>query len=209
MDDDQIFAACGQLRRELADWCGTLTPEQLATRSLCDEWTVREVSGHLTAVLTTSNLSLLLTAARYGGNIHRANAELARREADRPLAEQLQRLRERADKRFAPPVVGVRGPLTDLMVHDGDMRLPLGLEMHPQPELAIVVLDFLSSGAPGFVPKSRLKGLTLVATDADRRWGNGLEIHGTMADLMMAVCGRSATLDRLGGPGVAELTRRI
>jgi uncharacterized protein (TIGR03083 family) len=209
MDDDEVFAACARLRRELADWLETLTADQLGTPSLCEKWTVRDVSAHLTRVLTLSNAGLLVSVLRWGGNLHRANAEVAREEGRLPLAVQLQHLRDHADTRLKPPMVGVLGPLTDLLVHTGDMRLSLGLPLCPDPQLAATALDFLRSNPPGFVPKSRLKGLKLSATDSEQSWGEGTEIRGRMADLIMAACGRAVVLPQLSGPGRDILAARL
>jgi uncharacterized protein (TIGR03083 family) len=210
VDDATIFAACARLRRELADWLPTLSPEQLSTPSLCAGWTVREVAGHLTAVITLRNPTLVLRTLRCRFNVHRANADLARDMAAQPLPELVDVLRRHADVALKPPGVGVRAPLTDLLVHDGDMRVPLGLDRSPNPELVAVALDFLAPGAIGFTPRSRLAGLRLVATDLGRAWGGGdAELSGAGADLMMAACGRAAVLDRLSGPGVSVLAARL
>lgn len=209
MDDAQVFAGSARLRRELAEWLPTLSAEQLATRSLCTEWTVREVAGHITASVTVPLRALFWRIVRCRFDPDRAVAELATEVAAQPLPELVAALREHADDRFAPPVVGPRAPLTDLLVHRADMRIPLGQPSSPEPELVGVALDFLAPGRPGFAPKRRLAGLRLVATDLDRTWGDGAELAGPGADLMLAVCGRRAGLAALRGPGAALLAARI
>jgi hypothetical protein len=72
-----------------------------------------------------------------------------------------------------------------------------------------MVLDWLPSGVPGLVPKRRLEGLSLVATDQDWSWGAGEEITGPSEALAMAVCGRAVALAELGGPGVSALRHRL
>jgi uncharacterized protein (TIGR03083 family) len=209
VDDAAIFAACARLRRELADWLPTLTDAQLATPSLCAGWTVREVAGHLIEALTGRLRTLLVRTVRCRFDLHRANAELARECAAQPLPALVAALREHADKQLKQPGVGAHGPLTDLLVHDGDMRIPLGLPMTPDPALVAEALDFLAPGAAGFTPRRRLAGLRLVATDLDRSWGTGAAVIGTGADLMMAACGRRAVLPHLTGPGAPVLAARI
>jgi uncharacterized protein (TIGR03083 family) len=209
IDDDEIFATSARLRRELADWLDTLDEEQLDTPSLCGRWTVRDVAGHLTAVVTISDGALLRQALRRRGNLHAANADLAIGEARRPRAELTARLRAAADRRLRPPMVGARGPLTDLLVHQGDMRIPLGLPLRPEPAATVIAVDFLTGFAPGFVPRRRLRGLRLVATDGPLDRGEGAEIRGAMGDLMMAICGRRPPLARLSGSGVALLAARL
>ncbi len=207
--DADILAMSARLRRQTADWLDTLDDAQLDHPSLCGRWRVRDVAGHLTAAVTLGNGALLRQVLRRRGNVHRANADLAVAEARRPATELAARLRDHADTPFAPPVVGARGPLTDLLVHDGDMRIPLGLSLRVEPEAATVALGFLTGSAPGFVPRGRLRGLRLVASDLGAAWGDGAEIVGAARDLMMAVCGRRATLHRLSGPGAAVLASRV
>ena len=43
---DVMTLACDE-RRDLADFLGTLTPEQWETQSLCEDWTIREVTVHV------------------------------------------------------------------------------------------------------------------------------------------------------------------
>ena len=52
--DDELFAMVAAERRALADDLEGLTPEQWATQSLCAEWAVRDVAGHLTAAFLVS-----------------------------------------------------------------------------------------------------------------------------------------------------------
>ena len=54
------FAEIADERRELADLVSGLTPEQLATQSLCGEWTVHEVVGHLVVPLEVGIPGFLL-----------------------------------------------------------------------------------------------------------------------------------------------------
>lgn len=144
-----------------------------------------------------------------GGRVHRANDQAAREAGRHPVAETVVLLRERADSRFTPPLTGQRAPLAEVLVHEADMRIPLGLAVE-DPAAAQVVLGFLTVGRPvGFVPRGRLCGLRLVATDVDRAWGRGAELRGPSTDLVLAACGRTATLPRLQGPGQQVLADRI
>lgn len=148
--------------------------------------------------------------ARSAGNLHRANDALARAQARLPVADTVQALRSGADSRFAPPVVGARGPLTDVLVHAGDMRLPLGLPHAAAASHVRIALRFVTEGRPiGFVPRGRLKGLHLAADDLGWSWGYGAQLTGRGIDLLMAACGRVSVLDRLAGPGAPILRRRL
>jgi uncharacterized protein (TIGR03083 family) len=206
---EQIYAGCTRLRLELVDWLGTLSAAQLDTPSLCSEWTVREVAGHLVVSLEGSPRQFVVEILRRGFSIDRANAALASRAAAQPFETLLTRFRDSAGKRLKVPVVGVHGPLIDLLVHGGDMRLPLGLPMPAEADLAVEAMDYLAKGTPGLVPKSRLAGLQLVSVDLDRSWREGAPVEGELNDLLMAVCGRRAVLKRLDGPGAKLLAERI
>lgn len=209
MDDDDIFAGCARLRRQTAGWLESLTPDQMDAPSLCAAWTVREVAGHLLAGLQARPRELLAEVVRARFRVDRANAELARRHARQPVDRLVAGFREGADRRLKVPVVGARGPLFDLLVHGGDMRLPLGGSMPDEPELTIEAMNHLTAGFPGLVPRGRLEGLRLTATDVDHSWRDGSVVQGTLNDLVMAVCGRPFVVDRLTGPGAPVLAGRL
>ena len=95
------------------------------------------------------------------------------------------------------------GPLSDGLIHEGDMRVPLGLPHTPDPADVALALEFITTGRPvGFVPRGALRGLRLVATDLERAWGDGDELEGRAVDVLMAACGRTALLPSLSGAGV-------
>jgi len=56
--------------------------------------------------------------------------------------------------------------------------------------------------------KKRIDGLRLVATDVDWSHGTGPEVTGPAMSMVMAMTGRAAGLDELGGEGLATLRRR-
>jgi uncharacterized protein (TIGR03083 family) len=100
-------------------------------------------------------------------------------------------------------------PLTDLLIHGQDIRRPLGLTREFEAHRLRAALDFLASkrAHPGFVPRGRLAGLRLRATDLDWTSGEGAEVSGPGEALMMAMAGRQVALAELTGAGVAELSR--
>lgn len=207
-----VFAVAAVRRRAVADLLEGLDEAQLATPSLCAGWDVRTVGAHLADAAAPGALGEFLVAlVRAGGRLHRANDEAARRAGRRPVPETVALLRERAESRFTPPVTWPRAPLTEVLVHEGDMRIPLGLPLDPEAPAVRVALEFVTTGRPvGFVPRGRLRGLRLTGTDVDWSWGDGAEVRGRGIDLLMAACGRAAVLTRLDGPGrqlLADRTR--
>lgn len=211
MDHETVFAATAVERRVAADLLEGLDERQLATASLCAGWDVRTVAAHLASAVAPSPPGPFLVALlRSAGSPHRANDTIARQVARRPVADLVHMLRTHADRRFAPPVIGARGPLADVLVHAGDMRLPLGLPYAPAAAHVRPALEFLTRGRPvGFVPRGRLKGLRLAADDLAWSWGDGPSVSGHGIDLLMVACGRASVLPRLHGSGVAILRQRL
>ncbi|AGZ40057.1 maleylpyruvate isomerase family mycothiol-dependent enzyme [Actinoplanes friuliensis] len=206
----EVLPAIADERRRIADLVDSLTPAQLETPSLCGDWTIRQVAGHLLAAISKPVTPVLPLLARSGFNIHKANARLAALVADQPPSSLAQGLRDHADSSFRPPIVGYPGQLTDLQVHGQDMRRPLGLPHGLVHDRVRVSLDFLVGGrAVGFAPRRRLAKLRFEASDLDWSWGEGPLVTGPGEALMLAMTGREVALSELDGPGVPILRNRL
>jgi uncharacterized protein (TIGR03083 family) len=140
---DDVLAAVADERRRVADLVEYLSPAQLETPSLCGDWTVKQVAGHLLAAVDSPPTGLLPMMLRSGFNLHRANARIAQLMADRPADKLADALRRNAENPFKPPIVGYPGQLTDLQVHGQDMRRPLGLPHGLHLDRLRISLDFL------------------------------------------------------------------
>jgi uncharacterized protein (TIGR03083 family) len=209
MNREQIFEAVATERRRIADLVDSLDEDAHAAPSLCAGWDVKTVTAHLVSVFADSFWTFQLAALRHRG-FNRAIDELARRRAQAPAAELARILRQRADHRLNPPVTGPVSGLTDVLVHGGDIQIPLGLPFRPDEEQVGWALDFLTGPRPlGFVPRGRLRGIALHSKDIGRSWGTGSEIRGPASLLMMAAAGRVDVLRMLDGPGVAVLQKRL
>jgi uncharacterized protein (TIGR03083 family) len=210
MSNEDVFRASAANRRALANLLESLTPEQLATQSLCGGWDVATVGAHLGAAITTKIPVFAVALIRNRGSFDRANDQTARNAAKRGIAATIATIRENANSRFTPPASGPRAPLTDVLVHTGDIARPLGLPHDAPPDHVGIALEFLHGGRTiGFVGRGWLTDLHLVAEDVGTEFGSGEEIRGRGIDLMMAMCGRAPALDDLHGPGVATLRRRL
>ncbi len=206
---DFVFAAVADERRQIATLIEQLDDAQLATESLCAGWDVKTVAAHLVSVFADGFWVFQAMAVRRRG-IHRAIDALARRRAQAQAVDIAADLRQGADRQLSPPVTGPLSGLTDVLVHGGDIRIPLGLPFDPDPRLVSLSLDFLTGyRALAFVPFGRLRGIRLQASDIDRSWGTGAEVRGPARALMMAACGRDVVLDQLDGPGSALLEDRL
>ncbi|WP_116376963.1 maleylpyruvate isomerase family mycothiol-dependent enzyme [Mycobacterium sp. MFM001] len=206
---EPVFAAVANERRKVASLLDGLDDAQLGTPSLCASWDVKTVAAHIVSTVTDGTSTFLRLALRRR-SMARAIDELARRGARLPAAQIAANLRRCADRQISPPLFGPVDPLADILVHSGDIRIPLGLPFEPDPQLAALAMDFLTGTWPfGFVPLGRLRGIRLRATDVPRVWRSGAEIRGPVSALMMAVCGRTALLSLLDGPGLPRLCQRL
>ncbi len=206
-----LYPAIADERRASADLLAGLSTGQLATPSLCEAWTIRDVGAHLLMPLVTSGPKFGYALLRNRMDFNRASEMLTAQVARRSDAEIVAGLRDNADHRFTPPGLGPEAPLTDLIIHGQDMRRPLGLAHHVDPQRLVVVLGFLTGpdARRGFVPSERIEGLTFRATDLDWTAGAGPEVAGPAEAVLMAIAGRAVALDELTGPGVAELRARL
>lgn len=159
-------------RTAIADLAADLTPDQWETPSLAEGWRVREVVAHLTMIFSVSNPSFLLGLLRHR-SMPRYMDEWARRIAEASTDDLVARLRAGAKDRFTPPGAGPEGPLTDLVIHGLDIRLPLGLKVDTAPEAARTTLGVLTSrrGRLFGVTGDPFAGRRIETTDLE--WGHG------------------------------------
>ncbi|MGV9797743.1 maleylpyruvate isomerase family mycothiol-dependent enzyme [Mycobacterium sp. NPDC003449] len=195
-------------REAFADLLAGLTPAQWDAPTLCDGWTVRDVAAHTVAYLgqTLPRLILNMTASR--GNVDRLNARglepLAGLEPERLTAL----MRDGAAPSGAGALYGARVALIECLIHQQDIRRPLGLPRLVPAERLSAALTY-ARVSPVIGGARRTRGLRLVATDLDWAAGRGPEIRGSGEALLMAMTGRSvAVADDLTGEGMARLSAR-
>ena len=197
-------------RRGTADLIDSLTPEQLAQRSLCDAWTVHDVGAHLLMALITPLPKVLAVMAISGFNFDRANARLTAGVARRSAGQIAAELRARAETPFKPPGMGFEAPLNDLLVHQLDMRRPLGLNRRVDPDRLLTCLQFVAGlhlERPR--PEAALAGLRFEADDVGWSWGSGPLVAGTGESLLLLLNRRRDDLSHLAGPGADLLRERL
>ena len=196
MDDDEVWTHVDAQRADLADLLDTLSSDQWTTRSLCPDWTVRDVAAHLTHTATPW-WKFGFEAVRSGFRFDPMVSALARNDARSPDAL-IAALRGLVGVRRRPPGTKVVDPLLELLVHGQDVALPLGLQ-HAMPEdAAVAVAGRLWAMTFPLNPRKRFGAVRLVATDADFTVGYGPRVSGTIADIVLALAGRE--------PGLAALT---
>ena len=193
-------------RSALVDDLSTLTFEQWHSPTLCGTWDVEDVVAHLGAasILSTWGWIRSIVGARFDADVHN----------QRRLEEFRGATPSATLERFAGTgPIGLPGKespagLGELVVHAEDIRRPMGLRHEPDAEGLLAVARFFAARDFAVNSRSLIKGLRLVATDADFRSGSGPEVGGPLLSLVMAMAGRSAVLDDLDGDGVPELSRR-
>lgn len=210
MKTEESWAVIASQRRSLAALLDSLSGEQWESPSLCDGWRVRDVAAHVAmAALPPSPALLLVGAVRARGNIDRLNHDVAVRAAQRPVAEIAGTLRQHADSRRLPVVANHRNVLFDILVHGQDIARPLGIDRPmPIPAAAAGAERVWTMGWP-FWAQRRLRGIRLVADDADWAVGSGAEVTGPVSALLLVLTGRPAGLTALRGPGADEVAQRL
>ncbi len=194
-------------RRALAEDLASLDDAQWSVRSLCGDWTVRDVLGHMTATARMTPPRFFMELAGSGFRFNAMNAKNVRRETPGTPAQGLAEFRSLESRTTSPP-----GPteamLGEAIVHSEDIRKPLGIYRDYPTEAVTRVADFFKGSNLLIGSKNRIAGLTLRATDAQWSTGSGPEVSGPVLSLTLAMTGRSAALADLSGDGLATLQAR-
>jgi uncharacterized protein (TIGR03083 family) len=195
-------------REEFAALLEGLTPQQWDSPTLCEQWRVRDVVAHVIGYDPLSRTQLMRRIAK--GLVTRggANAVGVADYAVKSPEELTALVRQYAVPHGLTSGFGGRIALTDGMIHQQDIRRPLGTPRTIPAESLRIALDF-STWAPRILGGLRVRGLRLVATDLDWTHSNGPEVRGSGEALLMAMAGRPAALRDLDGPGKTKLAQRL
>lgn len=206
-----LFELIAAERRRLADSLDELSPDAWGQPSMCGSWANHVVAAHLNVPFEVSIPSFALAMARALGNFDRANDRLARDLAARwDPARCVEGLRANAAHRFTPPGLGPEAPLSDVLIHGGDVLHPLGRAMAVAEPAWQVSLAFAVTPKAGRAFRAiDLDGVRLEASDADVSVGDGPAAVGPALALLGATSGRTAYLDELGGEGAEVLRQRF
>lgn len=206
---DEIEAAVRAERLSVVALLVALTPEEWAAPSLCGEWTVREVAAHLTTTTRETPWDVARAVVRARLSFDRMTRDVARRLAAQHSTDEIvDRLRESAESSRRVVLSAPMDPLMDVVVHAQDIARPLGRDHRTPTPVSVATAAYLAGNRLMGGPK-RVRGLRLVASDADWSHGAGLEVAGPVTDLVLAVAGRPAGLTALRGNGVPELAARL
>lgn len=205
--DETMFEWIAAERRRLADVIESLDSTQLATPSLCGDWTVSECAAHLTAGINLSWRSFGVEMLKARGSFDVANSAITRKLAGRGVAQTVADLRDQAEHRFTPPGAGPEAPLTDLIVHSQEMFRPLGIDHGFESErLAVPLTTAVSAQSKKLMGGPDTHGVRLVADDMEWELGSGPEVHGPGLSFALVLTGRQWALEDLDGEGLGRLT---
>lgn len=195
-------------RIDLANLLAGLTPEQWDAPSLCTQWRVRDVVAHMIGYEDLSGTEFFPRVVRGGFNPNRINANRLAELANRTPEQLLAMVRASETPRSLTSGFGCRIALLDGIVHQQDIRRPLGIPREIPGERMRVAMDF-ARWAPPIRGALRARGVRLVATDLDWSRGSGPEVTGPAEALLMAMAARPCALADLEGPGKSTLAQHI
>jgi uncharacterized protein (TIGR03083 family) len=195
-------------RADLLALLEELSPAQWEAASLCPGWRVRDVVAHVYSYdeLSRGDLARRFVQARF--NPTRINDVCLAAYADLSPAELVHLARRCVEPRGLPAGFGGGIALTDGMIHQQDIRRPLGLPRAIPPDRLRATLEFAKT-APVIRGFWHRRGLRMVAEDVDWSTGSGPEVRGPGEAILLAIAGRNAAVDELSGPGVATLRPRL
>ena len=194
-------------RTALAADLQSITDDGWNTKSLCSEWTVRDLVAHMTATAKITPANFFPKMIASGFSFARLQEKDNARERGASPADTLANFQAVIESKKRPP-----GPaqtmLGEVIIHSADIRRALGIE-HSYPTGPVTqVADFYKNSNLIIGAKRRIAGVTLRATDTEWSNGSGPEAAGPILAIVMAMTGRKAYLDDLTGDGVEVLRAR-
>jgi uncharacterized protein (TIGR03083 family) len=192
-------------QREFADFLRGLTDKDWETPSLCAGWSVHEVVIHIAIHVHTRDLQRIGKLVRVRFSEDRLHQPERARKPDELIA-------------WLESPATLAGPrnlltqLSELIIHQQDVRRPLGAKRVIPSERLAAVLDYGITRLGNINvagARRRAKGLRVVATDLSWSAGIGPEVTGPGEALFMALNGRNDALGDLTGTGVDELATRL
>jgi uncharacterized protein (TIGR03083 family) len=195
-------------RTDLVDLLTTLGPAQWNAPSLCSQWRVRDVVAHMFSYEELGVGGIIGRFLRGGLLPSRVNAVGVAAYAEFGTDDLVALVKDHLQPSGLTAGFGGRIALTDGLIHQQDIRRPLGMPRDIPAERLRRVLQFART-APLIRAASRIRGLTLIANDLDWASGRGPAVEGPAEALIMAMAGRRGVVQELSGPGQPRLAERI
>ena len=206
-DSAQLWDLTHEQRARVADVLAGISETDWATPSLCTGWSVKDVVAHMVSTHLMTPGKFIGGFVTAGFNFHKFSQRNVDSLADRTPQQLLQEYRDTMGRSTAPP-----GPkatwLAEAVIHGEDVARVVGASVPVAAPALITVADYTRRTKPLLHGKERSEGLTLTATDVSWSAGEGPEVRGPAAALIMAMAGRAPALDELSGDGLATLRQR-
>ncbi|MFC8457289.1 hypothetical protein ACFUJ0_10555 [Streptomyces sp. NPDC057242] len=165
--------------------------------------TFHDAAAHLVDTVRTIRLGLLADLARSGFDFDQHNG--MKYERGTTLEKTLRRLERTAPRTSTPPGL-LNSRLVKEVVHDEDIRRPLGLTHTYQHEIVARALRPQTRIPAAFGgARERLTRERLIARDTGFTTGTGPSVTGPALSLLLAVGGRRSALVGLTVPGLDAL----
>jgi uncharacterized protein (TIGR03083 family) len=208
MSDTTTMQMACEEREDFAEFLDGLSPEQWEQPSLCELWRVRDVVAHVISFEELSRWQLVRRFAKGGFVPPRVNAIGVAEYTGRSPRQLIELMRMCIPPRGLTSAFGGVIALVDGMIHQQDIRRPLGMGRVIPPERLVRVLN-TALRSPATHGARRARGVRLIATDVDWAYGDGPEVSGPGEALMMAMAARPDALSQLAGRGKELLAQRI
>jgi uncharacterized protein (TIGR03083 family) len=203
------WQAIDEERSALADDLGTFDDSQWDTQSLCSEWKVRHVVGHLVGGADVKTGPFLAGMVKSGMSFNRCMAREGLALGAVPPDELLGQFQKTIGMRRTPPGAKPEIMLLDLVCHSGDIRRPTGTTRIVPEATLLAAADVARRIGFPLQAKKRIAGLHMSATDSDWSAGDGPSVEGPLQSLILVIAGRKAPLDDLTGEGTQTLQTRM
>jgi hypothetical protein len=202
LDVDGAWRAIDAQRLRVAAMLDDLSEDEWRQPSLCAHLTLQQLG-------LGDGPGIML---RWRGTLNRTIRNEARRRAAAISVEQIiAEIRGMVGSRRRNIGVTYKETLCDILVHSQDIAIPLGRTMPMPPDAAALAASrVLSMRWPPPPRAARIVArFRLTATDVPWSAGDGPEVRGPIAGLLLVSCGRTVALPRLTGDGAAELGTRL
>jgi len=202
-----VWTDVQQEREALLVLLERLSPDEWNEPSLCAEWKVRDVVGHMVSETTLTISKVLKGMITSGFRINRFIATDARQRGSLRIPELVEGFRAAVPTRTHLPGLSSLSMLEDIVIHSLDIRRPL-LQNYAVPEGRLVLVAQDLWGSRFFSGHKLFRNLQVTATDADWSAGRGPAVTGPIEGLVLAMSGRLAGLEELQGEGLETVRER-
>jgi uncharacterized protein (TIGR03083 family) len=185
----------------------TLTESEWNEPSLCADWRVRDVVGHMVSETTMTLPKVVKGMVKSRFRINRFLAADARERGRRSIPDLVEDFQIAMPTRTHLPGLSSLSMLEDIIIHSLDIRRPLR-RAHAVPErrMSSVATDLWASR---FFPGHKLfRDLRVMAIDSKWYAGDGPVVTGPIESLVLVMSGRLSDLGKLEGEGIATVQER-